>query len=29
MLFIAMLFPLMFAGGGKLSLDYVLAKKLK
>jgi putative oxidoreductase len=29
LLFIAMLFPLMFAGGGKLSLDYVLAKKLK
>ena len=29
LLFIAMLFPLMLAGGGKLSLDYVLAKKLK
>ena len=29
LLFIAMLFPLMFAGGGKLSLDYLLAKKLK
>jgi putative oxidoreductase len=29
LLFIAMLFPLMFSGGGKLSLDYVLRKKLK
>ena len=29
LLFIAMLFPLMFAGGGKLSLDHLLAKKLK
>ena len=29
LLFIAMLIPLMFSGGGKLSLDYVLAKKLK
>lgn len=27
LLFIAMLFPLMFAGGGKLSLDHVLFKK--
>ena len=29
LLFIAMLFPLMFAGGGKLSLDHLLTKKLK
>ena len=28
LLFIAMLFPLMFAGAGKLSLDHVLGKKL-
>jgi len=28
LLFIAMLFPLVFAGGGKLSLDHLLAKKL-
>lgn len=27
LLFIAMLFPLVFAGAGKLSLDHVLAKK--
>lgn len=27
LLFIAMLFPLLFAGGGKLSLDHVLFKK--
>jgi len=29
LLFIAMLFPLMFAGGGKLSLDHLIAKKFK
>lgn len=29
LLFIAMLVPLMFSGGGKLSLDYLIAKKLK
>ena len=28
LLFLAMLFPLLFAGGGKLSLDHVLFKKL-
>lgn len=28
LLFIAMLFPLVFAGGGKLSLDHVLFSKL-
>ena len=28
LLFIAMLFPLVFAGGGKLSLDHILFKKL-
>ncbi len=28
LLFIAMLFPLVFAGAGKLSLDHVLTKKL-
>lgn len=28
LLFIAMLFPLMFAGAGKLSLDHVLGRKL-
>ena len=28
LLFIAMLFPLMFAGAGKLSLDHVLDRKL-
>ena len=28
LLFIAMLFPLMFAGAGKLSLDHILFKKL-
>jgi len=28
LLFIAMLFPLMFAGAGKLSLDHVLSSKL-
>ena len=28
LLFIAMLFPLVFAGGGKLSLDHVLTKRL-
>ena len=28
LLFIAMLFPLLFIGGGKLSLDNILAKKL-
>ena len=28
LLFIAMLFPLMFLGGGKLSLDTIVAKKL-
>lgn len=27
LLFIAMLFPLVFAGAGKLSLDHILAKK--
>jgi putative oxidoreductase len=29
LLFIAMLFPLMFAGGGKLSLDYLISRKFK
>jgi len=29
LLFIAMLFPLMFVGGGKLSLDYLVSKKFK
>lgn len=29
LLFIAMLFPLMFMGGGKLSLDHLIAKKFK
>jgi len=29
LLFLAMLFPLLFIGGGKLSLDYLVAKKLK
>jgi len=29
LLFIAMLFPLMFAGGGKLSLDHLITKKFK
>lgn len=28
LLFIAMLFPLVFAGGGRLSLDHILFKKL-
>lgn len=28
LLFIAMLFPLVFAGAGKLSLDHILARKL-
>ena len=28
LLFVAMLFPLVFAGGGKLSLDHILFKKL-
>ena len=28
LLFIAMLFPLVFAGGGKLSLDHILFQKL-
>ena len=28
LLFMAMLFPLVFAGGGKLSLDHVLFSKL-
>jgi len=28
LLFIAMLFPLVFAGGGKLSLDHILFRKL-
>ena len=28
LLFLAMLFPLLFIGGGKLSVDHVLAKKL-
>jgi putative oxidoreductase len=28
LLFIAMLFPLVFAGGGKLSLDHILTKRL-
>ena len=28
LLFIAMLFPLMFLGGGRLSLDRIIAKKL-
>ncbi len=28
LLFIAMLFPLVFAGAGKLSLDHILGKKL-
>ena len=28
LLFIAMLFPLMFVGAGKLSLDHILGKKL-
>ena len=29
LLFLAMLFPLLFIGGGKLSVDHVLAKKLR
>ena len=29
LLFLAMLFPLLFIGGGKLSLDYLIARKLK
>jgi len=29
LLFIAMLLPLMFVGGGKLSLDHLIAKKFK
>ena len=29
LLFIAMLLPLMFMGGGKLSLDHLIAKKFK
>ena len=28
LLFVAMLFPLLFSGAGKLSLDHILAKKL-
>ena len=28
LLFLAMLFPLLFIGGGKLSLDHLIAKKL-
>ena len=28
LLFLAMLFPLLFIGGGKLSVDRVLARKL-
>jgi putative oxidoreductase len=29
LLFMAMLFPLVFAGGGKLSLDHILLRKLR